>query len=90
MADTMSIDKTDPIKEDSEDSMGSSPEGEEAPPTNRNNNPQETQPPKRKGGRKPVRASFLVHLAKYWDITRYKFLPNKYLLQFRGHHVPDL
>lgn len=46
----MSIDKLDPPKEESEESMGSSPEAE-APATA---TPQENQQPKRKGGRKPV------------------------------------
>jgi len=70
----MSIDKTDPIKEDSEDSMGSSPEGEEAPPTNsNNNNAQETQPPKRKGGRKPVRDSPLASRHFVSSLSGYSF-----------------
>lgn len=48
----MSVDKNPP-KEDSEESMGSSPEGEApaAPPQQQ----AENQQPKRKGGRKPVR-----------------------------------
>jgi hypothetical protein len=52
MADKMSIDKNDPVKDDSgEDSMGSSPDAEQG--TNANN-AQDNQPAKRKGGRKPV------------------------------------
>jgi hypothetical protein len=51
MAEKMSIDKLDPTKDESEDSMDSSPEGD-APPTATT---QENQQPKRKGGRKPVR-----------------------------------
>ncbi|KAK3322604.1 hypothetical protein B0H66DRAFT_472986 [Apodospora peruviana] len=49
----MSVDKHDPTKEESEDSMDSSPEGE-APPTS---TPLENQQPKRKGGRKPIYAT---------------------------------
>jgi hypothetical protein len=49
MAEKMSIDNNDPIKEDSDESLGSSPEAEQ--PTQ---NAQENQQPKRKGGRKPV------------------------------------
>lgn len=66
-SETMSIDKKDPVKEDSEESIGSSPEGEEgqANPT------QETQQPKRKGGRKPVRFGlcalcFPFHVIPHW------------------------
>lgn len=53
MSDKMSVDKKDPPKEDSEESMESSPEGEApaAPPQQQ----VESQQPKRKGGRKPVR-----------------------------------
>jgi hypothetical protein len=53
MSDKMSVDKNDPTKEDSEESMESSPEGEapSAPPQQQTENQQ----PKRKGGRKPVR-----------------------------------
>lgn len=57
MADKMSIDKKDPVKDDnSEESLGSSPEGEQQPQQNSNNTQetQENQQPKRKGGRKPV------------------------------------
>jgi hypothetical protein len=58
MAERMSVDKKDPVKDDSEDSMGSSPEAEH-PTNNHNGNnsttAQENQQPKRKGGRKPVR-----------------------------------
>jgi hypothetical protein len=52
MSEKMSVDKQDPTKDDrdSEDSMGSSPEGEAPPVTTT----QENQQPKRKGGRKPV------------------------------------
>ncbi|KAK0622844.1 hypothetical protein B0T14DRAFT_425401 [Immersiella caudata] len=51
----MSVDKQDPTKDDrdSEDSMGSSPEGEAPPVTTT----QENQQPKRKGGRKPIYAT---------------------------------
>ncbi|KAK4249653.1 hypothetical protein C7999DRAFT_12551 [Corynascus novoguineensis] len=51
----MSVDKKDPPKEDSEESMGSSPEGDApaAPPQQ----PPENQQPKRKGGRKPIYAT---------------------------------
>lgn len=49
MADGMSIDKKEPEREGSDDSMGSTPEAEqEAPQDNIGQ-------PKRKGGRKPVR-----------------------------------
>ncbi len=67
MADKMSIDKKDPIKEDTDESMGSSPEAAEKTTSNNGNNAgtnpastgtmgnaPETQAPKRKGGRKPV------------------------------------
>jgi len=51
MADKMSIDDKDPVKDDSGDeSAGSSPEAEQG----QVNNMQEHQQPKRKGGRKPV------------------------------------
>ncbi|KAK0645851.1 hypothetical protein B0T16DRAFT_457842 [Cercophora newfieldiana] len=53
MSEKMSVDKQDPSKDDSEDSMGSSPEGE-APPVTAT---QENQQPKRKGGRKPIYAT---------------------------------
>ncbi|CAI4217893.1 unnamed protein product [Parascedosporium putredinis] len=56
MADKMSIDKNIMAKEDSEESMRSSPENEHASaPTT--NTPQEPQQPKRKGGRKPIYAT---------------------------------
>jgi hypothetical protein len=55
MAEKMSIDKKDPVKDDSEESVGTSPEAD-APATTA---PQENQAPKRKGGRKPVRDGFL-------------------------------
>ncbi len=51
MSEKMSVYKQDPTKEDSEESMESSPEGE-APPAATTH--QENQQPKRKGGRKPV------------------------------------
>jgi len=54
MADKMSIDKTVMTKEDSEESMRSSPENEHATNVPANSTPQEPQQPKRKGGRKPV------------------------------------
>lgn len=60
MADKMSIDKKDPVKDDnSEESLGSSPEGEQQPQQNSNNTQetQENQQPKRKGGRKPIYAT---------------------------------
>ncbi|KAL8366930.1 hypothetical protein RB595_009127 [Gaeumannomyces hyphopodioides] len=60
MADKMSIDKKDPVKDDnSEESLGSSPEGEQQPQQNSNNaqETQENQQPKRKGGRKPIYAT---------------------------------
>ncbi len=63
MADTMSIDKHD-IKNDSDESLDSGPENE---PTsaggshdNVNSNAQDSQPAKRKGGRKPVRVLLSV------------------------------
>ncbi|SPQ22702.1 1ebd752f-bab6-494b-a9a2-7fbaa6453d8a [Thermothielavioides terrestris] len=51
----MSVDKKDPTKEDSEESMDSSPEGDAAPapPLQQSENQQ----PKRKGGRKPIYAT---------------------------------
>ena len=54
MSDKMSVDKKDPPKEDSEESMESSPEGEEVPSAAPAQHA-ENQQPKRKGGRKPVR-----------------------------------
>ncbi len=53
MSDKMSVDKNDPSKDDSEDSMESSPEGEVPPAPAQQQ--AENQQPKRKGGRKPVR-----------------------------------
>ncbi|KAL2164039.1 hypothetical protein VTH06DRAFT_3253 [Thermothelomyces fergusii] len=55
MSDKMSVDKKDPPKEETEESMGSSPEGEApaAPPQQQTENQQ----PKRKGGRKPIYAT---------------------------------
>ncbi|KAH7038198.1 uncharacterized protein B0I36DRAFT_346203 [Microdochium trichocladiopsis] len=49
MSDKMSIDKKDPTKDDSDDSSHSSPENDSTQAA-----PQESQPAKRKGGRKPV------------------------------------
>ncbi|KAK3369194.1 hypothetical protein B0T24DRAFT_533659 [Lasiosphaeria ovina] len=49
----MSVDTHDPTKDESEDSMESSPEGD-VPPTTTT---QENQQPKRKGGRKPIYAT---------------------------------
>ena len=51
MADKMSIDKKDSVKEDSDESIDSSPEAEQCQAAL---NTQEGQQPKRKGGRKPV------------------------------------
>ena len=66
MADKMSIDKKDAVKEDSGDeSIGSSPENEPGPA---NNSTQENQQPKRKGGRKPVRQSQLSRLLSLFAI----------------------
>ncbi|KAJ1335092.1 AP-1-like transcription factor [Microdochium nivale] len=52
MSDKMSIDKKDPSKDDSDDSGTSSPENDSAQAA-----PQESQPAKRKGGRKPIYAT---------------------------------
>jgi hypothetical protein len=63
MADKMSIDRKDHAdreKDDSEDSMGSSPEVD-APPAQNSGNPAENQQPKRKGGRKPVSSFLPLH-----------------------------
>ena len=49
MSDKMSIDKKEHSKDESEESIGSSPENEAGPSI-----PPENQPAKRKGGRKPV------------------------------------
>ncbi|KAI6373645.1 hypothetical protein MCOR25_003418 [Pyricularia grisea] len=64
MADKMSIDRKDPVKEDTPDTVGSSLEGEQQTQqgnnaTNNGNHqePQEAQQPKRKGGRKPIYAT---------------------------------
>ncbi|KAK1474496.1 hypothetical protein CABS01_15839 [Colletotrichum abscissum] len=61
MADKMSIDNKDPVKEDTPETVGSSPEGEHQPaPNGTSNNPNgaaEGQQPKRKGGRKPIYAT---------------------------------
>ena len=51
MSENMSIDKKEPTKDGSEESVPSSPENETA---DRSSAPQENQPAKRKGGRKPV------------------------------------
>lgn len=60
----MSIDNKDPVKEDTPETTGSSPEAEQQPATNGTGNnanaAPENQQPKRKGGRKPVSQSFLV------------------------------
>ncbi|PKS10226.1 hypothetical protein jhhlp_001976 [Lomentospora prolificans] len=53
----MSIDKKVVAKEDSEESMRSSPENEHATAPANNHVPQEPQQPKRKGGRKPIYAT---------------------------------
>lgn len=50
MADEMSIDKKEPIREGSGESMTSTPDAEPSAAT-----PQEPSQQKRKGGRKPVR-----------------------------------
>jgi hypothetical protein len=64
MSDNMSIDKKEPSKDNSdEDSEVSSPENEAGPSA-----PQETQPAKRKGGRKPV------CLENMFSFTRVMFL----------------
>ncbi|KAH9898953.1 hypothetical protein F4778DRAFT_782551 [Xylariomycetidae sp. FL2044] len=58
MSDNMSIDKKDPSREDSEESVGSTPDNEHgslAPPETQE--PPENQPAKRKGGRKPIYAT---------------------------------
>ncbi|KAK4106185.1 hypothetical protein N658DRAFT_482110 [Parathielavia hyrcaniae] len=52
----MSVDKKDPSKEDSEDSMESSPEGE-IPAVPLQQQADSQQQPKRKGGRKPIYAT---------------------------------
>ncbi|KXJ94770.1 hypothetical protein Micbo1qcDRAFT_46365 [Microdochium bolleyi] len=52
MSDKMSIDKKDPNKDDSDDSSNSSPENDSTMAA-----PQESQPAKRKGGRKPIYAT---------------------------------
>lgn len=54
MSDKMSIDKKEHSKDESEESIGSSPENEIGPSI-----PTENQPAKRKGGRKPV--SLFMH-----------------------------
>ncbi|CAI0650224.1 hypothetical protein GCG54_00006678 [Colletotrichum gloeosporioides] len=61
MADKMSIDNKDPVKEDTPETTGSSPEAEQQPATNGTGNnanaAPENQQPKRKGGRKPIYAT---------------------------------
>ncbi|KAK1765635.1 hypothetical protein QBC33DRAFT_126269 [Phialemonium atrogriseum] len=62
MAERMSVDKKDLVKDDSEESMGSSPDAEHTTNNNGNHNSnntaaQENQQPKRKGGRKPIYAT---------------------------------
>ncbi|RYO95139.1 hypothetical protein DL764_007741 [Monosporascus ibericus] len=52
----MSIDKKEPTKDGSEESVPSSPENEHNEP-DRSSVPQESQPAKRKGGRKPIYAT---------------------------------
>ncbi|KAI0024617.1 hypothetical protein F4780DRAFT_545456 [Xylariomycetidae sp. FL0641] len=52
MSDKMSIDKKENSQEDQDESLVSSPENENGPSV-----PQETQPVKRKGGRKPIYAT---------------------------------
>lgn len=56
MADSMSVDKKEPEREGSEDSMDSTPEAETGAP--QENAVQQ----KRKGGRKPVRCSLVMQL----------------------------
>ncbi|EXF79870.1 hypothetical protein CFIO01_13451 [Colletotrichum fioriniae PJ7] len=57
----MSIDNKDPVKEDTPETVGSSPEGEHQPApngtSNNANGAAEGQQPKRKGGRKPIYAT---------------------------------
>lgn len=57
----MSIDNKDPVKEDTPETTGSSPEAEQQPATNGTGNnanaAPENQQPKRKGGRKPIYAT---------------------------------
>lgn len=67
-SDKMSIDKKDTVKDDSEESVGSSPDGEQ---TQQNAGPsnQEPQPPRRKGGRKPVSAAHAAHAAVWTPTT---------------------
>ncbi|WYZ40467.1 hypothetical protein EsH8_IV_000808 [Colletotrichum jinshuiense] len=61
MADKMSIDNKDPVKEDTPESMGSSPEADHNAAANGTsagaNAATENQQPKRKGGRKPIYAT---------------------------------
>ena len=55
MADSMSIDKKEPIREGSDDSMDSTPEAETGVPQDLAASQQ-----KRKGGRKPVRRCSVI------------------------------
>ncbi|KAF6838050.1 bZIP transcription factor [Colletotrichum plurivorum] len=61
MADKMSIDNKDPVKEDTPETTGSSPEAEQTAAANGTaanaNAATENQQPKRKGGRKPIYAT---------------------------------
>lgn len=54
MADSMSIDKKEPDREGSDDSMGSTPDAEAGVPQDHQDHPDHVGQPKRKGGRKPV------------------------------------
>lgn len=64
MSDKMSIDKEEHCQENSEESVASSPEnGAEPTPA-----PQDAQPVKRKGGRKPV-GEFLLNHEKSEGLT---------------------
>ena len=58
MSDKMSIDKKDHTKDESDESIGSSPENEPGPSV-----PPENQPAKRKGGRKPVSSCYSFDIA---------------------------
>lgn len=57
MADSMSIDKKEPDREGSDDSMGSTPEAEAGLPQDHQDHPDHVGQPKRKGGRKPIYAT---------------------------------
>jgi hypothetical protein len=74
MADNMSIDKNDPVRDESGDESGTSSSRDaeaQANSTNTANSTQENQQPKRKGGRKPVRC---LASRPYLD-TRYERCP---------------